>query len=88
MIPFARGPARSRIFDEIVQEANCLVKSGHQELVLTGVNLGTYSYENYAFMDILKALEGIEKLKRIRVSSIEPTTIPDDFICMMRDSVF
>ncbi len=77
IIPFARGPARSRSFTDIMTEARTLVASGHQELVLTGVNIGTYEDEAYRFADVVEELNSISGLKRLRISSIEPTTIPD-----------
>lgn len=80
VIPFARGPARSRVFDDLFREAAELVSMGYQELVLTGVNLGTYSNSGKSFMDIVYALEELPGLKRIRVSSIEPTTVDRRFL--------
>lgn len=74
-IPYARGRARSREFNDILKEANELVEAGYQEIVLTGINIGTYGYQNYQFLDVIDALEQIDGLKRIRISSIEPTTI-------------
>ncbi len=82
-IPFARGRARSREFDDILKEANLLVEAGHKELVLTGINIGTYSYQTYTIVDVIEALEQIENLKRIRISSIEPTTISKKIIKKM-----
>ena len=75
-IPYARGRARSRVFEDILVEARALVAAGHRELVVTGINVGTYSYRNYNFVDVITALEDIAGLDRIRISSIEPTTIP------------
>jgi len=75
-IPYARGRARSRVFHNILSEAKILVQSGHKELVLTGINVGTYKHQNKTFMDVINALEQIPGLLRIRISSIEPTTIP------------
>jgi len=82
-IPFARGRARSRVFDDILKEANELAKAGRKEIVLTGINIGTYDFENKTILDVLDALERIEDLKRIRISSIEPTTIPFEVIKRM-----
>ena len=48
-IPYARGRARSREFADILLEANALVEAGHKEIVLTGINLGTYQYEEMKF---------------------------------------
>jgi len=86
IIAKARGPARSREFDDILKEAVKLVDAGHQELVLTGVNIGTYRYEDRTFMDVLKEMEKIDGLKRIRISSVEPSTIDKNLIDYMADS--
>lgn len=83
-IPYARGRARSRVFEDIFLEANTLVKSGHQEIILTGINLGTYRYGSKDILDVIEGLEKIDGLRRIRISSIEPTTIPDKLIERMR----
>ncbi len=86
VIPFARGRARSRAFWDIQREAMQLIDAGHQELVLTGVNLGTYAFEDKAFLDVVKMLLTIPALKRLRLSSIEPTTLPLELIELMADS--
>ncbi len=86
IIPFARGRARSRAFWDIQREAISLVESGYQELVITGVNIGTYEYEGQSFLDVIKMLLSIEGLKRLRISSIEPTTIPVELIDIMAES--
>ena len=74
-IPYARGRGRSREFEDIIREARTLVAAGYKELVLTGINLGTYQYEEKKILNVITALEEIENLRRIRISSIEPTTI-------------
>ncbi|RAP29914.1 tRNA (N(6)-L-threonylcarbamoyladenosine(37)-C(2))-methylthiotransferase MtaB [Candidatus Marinamargulisbacteria bacterium SCGC AG-343-D04] len=86
VIPFARGPARSRVFEDIIREAIELADAGHREVVLTGVNIGTYSYEDKNIMDIIHGLSNIALIDRIRISSIEPTTIPKELIYQMRDN--
>jgi threonylcarbamoyladenosine tRNA methylthiotransferase MtaB len=86
IIPTARGPARSRKLHNIISEAEQLVEMGHQEVVITGVNIGTYASEDHTIVDVLAGLERIGGLQRIRISSIEPTTIPDRVIYMMGDS--
>jgi len=75
-IPYARGRARSREFDDLLREARELVAAEHHELVLTGINVGTYNFEDKNVADVITALEEIEGLLRIRITSIEPTTIP------------
>ena len=75
-IPFARGRARSRQFDDLLQEARQLAAAGFKELVLTGINIGTYRDGNHTIVEVVEALESIDGLERLRISSIEPTTIP------------
>jgi len=82
-IPYARGRARSRVFEDILLEARALAAAGHKELVLTGINLGTYNHEGKTIVDVIDSLESIAELKRIRISSIEPTTIPWEIIHKM-----
>jgi threonylcarbamoyladenosine tRNA methylthiotransferase MtaB len=86
VIPFARGRARSRAFWDIQREAIQLVDAGHKEIVLTGVNIGTYQFADKTFIDVVKMLLTIPGLKRLRISSIEPTTIPNEVIDLMADS--
>ncbi|MCP4402389.1 MAG: tRNA (N(6)-L-threonylcarbamoyladenosine(37)-C(2))-methylthiotransferase MtaB [bacterium] len=86
IVPHTRGRDRSRKFDNIRQEALQLVKRGHQELVITGVNIGTYAFEGKKFLDVLKLLEDIEGVRRVRITSIEPMTIPDGIINYMAAS--
>ena len=75
IIPFARGPARSREFDNIIDDAKGLINLGVKELVLTGINLGTYQYGGKDFYHLLETLLKLNPDTRIRISSIEPTTI-------------
>ncbi|MBN2492161.1 MAG: tRNA (N(6)-L-threonylcarbamoyladenosine(37)-C(2))-methylthiotransferase MtaB [Planctomycetes bacterium] len=75
LLPRVRGRARSRRLDAILAEARELVRQGHRELVVTGVNIGTYRFEDRRLADIARALEAIDGVARIRISSIEPTTI-------------
>jgi threonylcarbamoyladenosine tRNA methylthiotransferase MtaB len=75
-IPYARGRARSRVFSDILKEANTLVLAGHHELILTGINIGTYSFADKTISDVISGLEEIDGLWRVRISSIEPTAIP------------
>jgi len=74
-IPYARGRARSRVFEDIFVEAKALIAAGHQELILTGINIGTYSYKAKTLMDVIKVMDQLDGLKRLRISSIEPTTV-------------
>lgn len=86
IIPFSRGGARSRTFPDIINEAHGLAERGHREIVLTGVNIGTYASDGYDLLHVIQALEGVDGLERIRISSIEPTTIPDGLVDWMATS--
>jgi threonylcarbamoyladenosine tRNA methylthiotransferase MtaB len=86
IIPFTRGGARSRTLDDIVREAYGLVERGHREIVLTGVNIGTYASAGHDLLRVVQALEDVQGLERIRISSIEPTTIPESLIAWMTTS--
>ncbi|MFM1921845.1 MAG: hypothetical protein RLZZ303_3479 [Candidatus Hydrogenedentota bacterium] len=85
IIPFARGRARSRTLANLYDEARSLVERGAKELVLTGVNIATYNHDGRNIVDIVDALAGLEGLARIRISSIEPTTVPLELLDRMAD---
>lgn len=85
IIPFARGRARSRQMSNLVDEARSLVSRGVRELVLTGVNIGTYDHGGHDILAVVDHLNEIAGLDRIRVSSIEPTTIPIELFDRMND---
>jgi threonylcarbamoyladenosine tRNA methylthiotransferase MtaB len=83
VIPFARGRSRSREMDNLLDEARALIGRGAKELVLTGVNLGCYNYEGLTIVDVVNRLNELPGVGRIRISSIEPTTIPEELLdCM------
>jgi threonylcarbamoyladenosine tRNA methylthiotransferase MtaB len=76
LIPFARGRERSRVLHDALREAEALVARGHRELVLTGVNIGHYRDGEADLLRLIQELEGLDGVERIRISSIEPTTLP------------
>ena len=82
-IPYARGRARSRVFEDILKEANELADAGFREVILTGVNIGTYSYNDKVLVDVVDALAKIEKIERVRISSVEGTTIGGNLLDRM-----
>jgi len=86
LIPFARGRERSRLADDAIREAEELVQRGHRELVLTGVNIGQFQDQDIDLLGLISRLEAIEGLERIRISSIEPTTIPNGLIEYLKTS--
>lgn len=82
IIPYARGPIRSRNPQEIMAEAKRLVKKGFKEIVLTGIHLSSYGLDikETALIDIIEDLNTIEGLERIRLGSLEPKVITDEFL--------
>lgn len=85
IIPFARGRARARQWENTLDEARAAVAKGVRELVLTGVNIGTYLHNDHDIVDLVDALNEIPGLLRVRISSIEPTTVPWGLIERMGD---
>lgn len=79
-IPGARGRSRSPKIASVVENARILVDEGYREIVVTGVNAGDFGNGDETFFDLLKALDGVEGLQRIRVSSIEPNLLHEEII--------
>ncbi|MEW5873926.1 MAG: tRNA (N(6)-L-threonylcarbamoyladenosine(37)-C(2))-methylthiotransferase MtaB [Candidatus Zixiibacteriota bacterium] len=86
LIPRVRGEARSRPLTDIIAEGEELVRRGHKELVITGVNIGTYDFQGKSITDVACGLSAIDGVQRVRVSSIEPSTVPDDLLHWMAES--
>ena len=83
LIPYARGPVRSRKADEIVEEVRDLVEAGFREVVLTGINTALYGTEagaEHSLSELLTMLDELETSEnfRIRLSSLEPTVVDKD----------
>jgi threonylcarbamoyladenosine tRNA methylthiotransferase MtaB len=85
VIPYARGRTRSREYGDIFREAKQLIEAGHREIVLTGINVGTYHYQDKTIMEVVQGLVNLEGLDRLRISSIEPTTIPTELLQLMSE---
>lgn len=81
-VPYGRGHSRSLDFREVVKQAEILTENGYQEIVLSGVNLGLYQDQKVhkTLADVVKALVEIDKLKLLRLSSIEPDLWKDKLI--------
>ena len=62
-----------------------MVQGGVKEIVLTGVNIGTYKSQGVDFLGLIDRLSRIDNIHRIRISSIEPTTIPEEMFTWMAD---
>ena len=85
IIPFARGRSRYREFQNLQEEALMLVKKGAREIVITGVNVGTYQIGKLTIVDVVDYLNSLPGLARIRISSIEPTTVSEILLQYMND---
>ena len=86
VIPFSRGRARSRDWYDLKAEVERMVDKGVKEVVLTGVNLGTYNSNDINFLKLIERLGSTSGICRLRISSIEPTTIPYELFEWMEDS--
>ncbi len=87
IIPYARGNSRSKELKDVIKEAKTLVLNGHKEIVVTGIDTGSYGKDiGTSLVDLLKELEKIEGLDRIRISSIEAKQITDEFIDLLKNS--
>ncbi len=86
IVPYTRGKPASRPFSEIIDEVKAFADNGYKEIVLTGANIGCYTDDGRKLVDVIKAIEKIELVKRIRISSIEVSTTEKDIIDLMADS--
>jgi threonylcarbamoyladenosine tRNA methylthiotransferase MtaB len=80
-IPLARGRSRSDTVENAVKNANEIVANGIMEIVLTGVNIGDFGHHNgETFLQLISALDQVDGLNRIRISSIEPDLLSNEII--------
>jgi threonylcarbamoyladenosine tRNA methylthiotransferase MtaB len=85
VIPFVRGKSRSLPPKEVIAEIRCLSESGYREIVLSGINLGTYGRDlmpRVEFDDLLRRILDETPIERIRISSIEPLDVTQDLIAL------
>lgn len=89
IIPYARGRVRSRKPENIISEIQKIAQKGIQEVVITGIHIASYgkdlekesnNKEGYKLIDLLEEINKIEGIKRIRLGSIEPLLITEEFI--------
>ena len=84
LIPFARGHIRSRKIENVIEEIKKVVEEGINEVVITGIHIASYGRdfkgENIGLIDLLEEINKIQGLHRIRLGSIEPTIITDEFV--------
>ena len=80
-IPYARGFSRNPTIASLVEQARQAAAEGGKEIVLTGVNIGDFGKTTgESFLDLVKALDGIEDIRRYRISSLEPDLLSDELI--------
>ncbi len=80
-IPFARGNSRNPSIVSLVEQAEQTVSEGGKEIVITGVNIGDFGQTTHErFIDLVKALDQVDGIKRYRISSLEPDLCDDDLI--------
>ena len=85
IIPYMRGTIRSKDIFVCYEEIKELVDNGYQEVVLTGIHTGSYgTLEDYDLVDLIRRISTLDKLKRIRISSIEITELDDKFMEELR----
>lgn len=82
IIPYARGPVRSRSPESIQKEVQTLADEGYREIVLTGIHIGSYGrdLEGLNLIDAIKAAHSVDQIRRIRLGSVEPRILTKEFI--------
>lgn len=86
-IPFARGNSRNPSIESLIEQARKAVRDGGKEIVITGVNIGDFGKTTGdRFIDLVKALDKVEGIKRYRISSLEPDLIDDELIAFCSQS--
>lgn len=80
IIPYARGRVRSRNAESVLEEVMRLAENGYQEVVLTGIHLSSYGIETgETLLDLIRRIHQVEKIKRIRLGSLEPKVVTEEF---------
>ncbi|MDO4530939.1 MAG: tRNA (N(6)-L-threonylcarbamoyladenosine(37)-C(2))-methylthiotransferase MtaB [Bacillota bacterium] len=87
IIPYARGPIRSREPEDVIAEVKRLAENGFQEVVLTGIHVASYGKDrrDTSLLDILRQVHEVEGIERIRFSSIEPNVVTEEFARTMAE---
>lgn len=81
IIPFARGPVRSRPVENIRTEVENLAQNGFKEVVLTGINISSYGMDSHSSLaDVIETVAEVDGINRIRLGSIEPRVLSEEFI--------
>jgi len=86
VVPYTRGPEHSRPFEQIINEAQNLISNGAREIILLGQNVNAYNYKKkYKLSSLIRELNNIENLKRIRFTTSHPKDMTEDLINCYRD---
>ena len=92
IIPFARGRVRSRRKADILREVEGLARAGYREIVVTGIHLSSYGIDfeekdgcKDSLIEVLEALEKVEGIRRIRLGSLEPRVITEEFAARLKN---
>ena len=87
IIPYARGPVRSRKEDDVLSEVRTLADAGYKEIILTGIHAAAYGKDlgDTSLWQLLNKIDAIDGIERVRMSSIEPMTLSPDFILKIKD---
>ncbi|MGM9648246.1 MAG: tRNA (N(6)-L-threonylcarbamoyladenosine(37)-C(2))-methylthiotransferase MtaB [Eubacteriales bacterium] len=86
IIPRARGPIRSKPMAEVVEEARALVEAGYAEIVLTGIEISAYGKDlSEKLPDLLRALDAIPGLERIRLGSLDPSLLTPAYTELLKE---
>ncbi len=85
IIPYARGPVRSRKPEDVIDEVKVLAANGFKEVVLTGIHVASYGVDlgDITLADIIERVHAVEGIERIRFSSMEPKAVDDEFVKRM-----
>ena len=83
LIPYARGPVRSRDIEEVYEEVSKIAESGIKEIVITGIHISSYGKDlnpKLTLIDLLEKIHDVQGIERIRLGSLEPLIITEDFV--------
>ncbi len=90
VVPYTRGPEYSRPYDQIINEAEILVRNGSKEIILLGQNVNAYNYKNvnkeFRLSDLIMSLEKIDGLGRIRYTTSHPRDMTKDLLDCYKNS--
>ena len=90
VVPYTRGPEYSRPFKQIIDEAYALVENGAREIILLGQNVNAYNFsknnKNFTLSSLIKELNNIRNLKRVRFTTSHPKDMTEDLINCYKDS--